>query len=303
MCRVTAYLGPEIRLNALLMEPDNGLARQFSPQQHAMLNLAGFGMMAWNDDGEEPLVYRSTTVPIYDTNLDSLSRKISASTLLAHVRGIPYAPTFGYGAQNLHPFRFPHATLALAHNGDVSEFPRLRLPLLSRVRPDVAAHISGTTDSEYIYAVFLSQIEDPSSSPEIDEIIAALSATVRILSEVRAEMGATTKSSLNIVLCDENLLIGARLTLDYGRFPLEEPGEGDIYAPYLGLWYTGGYVFEEGERGWRMQGETAGNRAVILSSEPLTRDTTGWVPVPEYNALVARRSSTGVDLSLHEVPY
>ena len=303
MCRVTAYLGPDIRLSALLSEPDNGLTRQFSPQQHAMLNLAGFGMLAWNDDGEEPLRYRSTTVPIYDTNLDSLSRKVSASTLLAHVRGIPYAPGPGYGPQNLHPFQFPIASLALAHNGDVSDFERLRIPLLRRIRPEVAAHIQGTTDSEYVYALFLSQLEDPSAAPEAEEILEALSATVRVLLQVRAEVGATTQSSLNLVLCNQDLLVGARLMLDYGRFTLGRPSAGGIYTRFLGLWYTGGHTYQAGLRGWRMGGDATDNRAVILSSEPLTRNTTGWVEVPEYNALVARRSRGHVDLSLHEIAF
>jgi glutamine amidotransferase len=303
MCRVTAYLGPEIRLSALLSEPDNGLARQFSPQQHAMLNLAGFGMLGWNDDGQDPLHYRSTTIPIYDTNLDSLSRKVSASTLLAHVRGIPFAPGPGYGPQNLHPFRFPIASIALAHNGVVSDFERLRISLLHRICPKVAAHIQGTTDSEYVYALFLSQLEDPSATPDVDEILEALSATVRVLLQVRAEISATSQSSLNLVLCNRDLLVGARLMLDYGRYPLEEPCAADTYAPFLGLWYTGGHTYQAGVRGWRMGGDATESRAVILSSEPLTRNTTGWVEVPEYNALVARRVRGHVDLSLHEVPY
>lgn len=303
MCRVTAYLGSDIRLSALLSEPDNGLARQFNPQQHAMLNLAGFGMLAWSDDGQHPLDYRSTTIPIYDTNLDSLSRKVSATTFLAHVRGIPYTPGPRYGTQNLHPFRFPIANLAIAHNGDVSDFERLRIPLLRRIRPEVAAHIQGTTDSEYIYALFLAQLADPSATPENDEILEALSATLGVLLEVRAEAGAATQSSLNLIFGCRDVLVGARLMLDYGRFGFGEQSSGGPYAPFLGLWYTGGDVYEAGGRGWRMGGEAAGKRAVILSSEPLTRNTMGWVEVPEYSALVARRSGGHVDVSLHEVAF
>lgn len=188
MCRVTAYLGPDIRLSSLLSAPDNGLIRQFMPQHHAMLNLAGFGMLAWNDDPdtEAPLAYRSTTVPIYDANLDSLSRKFSATTLLAHVRGIPYLPTSGYGPQNLHPFRFEGAHLAMAHNGDISAFEKIRVPLLAHIAPHLAGQIRGTTDSEYVYALFLSQLPDWRAEAAPEEIVAALSATLKLLRQVRS---------------------------------------------------------------------------------------------------------------------
>lgn len=86
-----------------------------------MLNLAGFGMMAW-DQGRadhDPLVYRSTTVPVYDDNLSSLARHLEADAVIAHVRGIPFAPGRSYGPQNLHPFRYPGTSVALAHNGDL----------------------------------------------------------------------------------------------------------------------------------------------------------------------------------------
>ncbi|MBF9058574.1 class II glutamine amidotransferase [Rhodobacterales bacterium HKCCSP123] len=305
MCRVTAYIGPEIRLNKLLSEPDNGLIRQFMPQQHAMLNLAGFGMLAWNDDAEtdEPLAYRSTTVPIYDANLDSLSRKVSATTVLAHVRGIPYLPGSGYGPQNLHPFQFAGARLALAHNGDVSDFGKIRVPLLAHIDPRLAAQIRGTTDSEYVYALFLSQLPDWTQDAEAEEIVRALSATLKVLRQVRSEVGAETRSSLNLVICDRDVLVGARLTLDYGVYPLPSDSAEDIYSPYLGLWFTSGHVFECGERGWRMVNGDQEHRAILLSSEPLTRDTTGWVEVPEYSAVIATRSGSRVETTVHEVEF
>jgi predicted glutamine amidotransferase len=177
------------------------------------------------------------------------------------------------------------------------------MPLLEHIRPELAAQIRGTTDSEYIYALFLSQLGDWRSEPDVDEIIAALSATLRILTAVRSALKARTRSSLNLVICDENLFVGARLTLDFGRFTLDAPSEDDVRSPFLGLWFTGGGAFEKGPRGWRMSGGAARDRAVLLSSEPLTRDTTGWVEVPEYNALAAVRHGDRVDLSLHEVPF
>ncbi|MBL0122140.1 MAG: hypothetical protein IPP88_05215 [Betaproteobacteria bacterium] len=39
----------------------------------------------------------------------------------------------------------------------------------------------------------------------------------------------------------------------------------------------------EGE--WRMTGGAANADSIIVASEPLTKDTSTWVEVPEYSAL------------------
>lgn len=97
--------------------------------------------------------------------------------------------------------------------------------------------------------------------------------------------------------------MGARLTLDYGVYSLTSAGPEDIHSPYLGLWFTEGHAFRCSDRGWRMTGDEDGERAILLSSEPLTRDTTGWVEVPEYSAVIARRSDGRVETSVHEVEF
>ena len=56
------------------------------------------------------------------------------------------------GEPNLHPFRFRGASVALAHNGHLRDFTRMRYDLVEHVRPELAREIEGTTDSEWIYA-------------------------------------------------------------------------------------------------------------------------------------------------------
>jgi glutamine amidotransferase len=304
MCRATAYLGPPIAISALLQEPDNGLARQFNPLQHTLLNLAGFGMMAWVDgsgDEFEPLVYRETTVPIYDSNLASLSRKVSASTVLAHVRGIPYAPSVGYGPQNLHPFWYPGTQLALAHNGDLIDFQKMRVALHRYLRPEIAAQLGGTTDSEYVYALLLSQLDDPTEKQTPEQIIEALQAAMKIIRQERAAIGVDTRSSLNLFICDKDLLIAVRFTYDYGRYPLDPSRAEEAALEYLGLWYTAGDRFAIDEGRWRMAGTGGASEAVLVASEPLTNDVTGWVEVPEYTAMIAQKQGNTVSVRLQEI--
>jgi len=291
MCRVAAWLGKPQRLSALLFEPDSALVRQaYSPQKLGILNLAGFGMVAWlpgDDASSEPLTYRSTALPMYDPNLRSLADKLEAQCLLAHVRGIPYSTNSNYGRENLHPFRYPGFSWAMAHNGDLADFARMRGGLLPHIRPEIAAELRGSTDSEWVYALWMSQLDDPTARHTTDLIVAALRRTLEILSGVRAEFGVDLSSSLNLFITDGSRLIALRFAFDYGRYRLDDPSSlGQSGMSYLSLWYAVGERFDHTDGAWQMTGEHA-NDSLLVASEPLTQNLSGWVEVPEYTAVVA----------------
>ena len=130
MCRVVAYLGRPIPLAHILYETDSSLVTQtYRPQMLANLNLAGFGMAVWNATSlrpDEPLVYRTTTLPAFDTNLRNLSSKVEGTCLLAHVRGVTLVRADDVSQQNVHPFVFPGFNVAVAHNGHLREFSKMR---------------------------------------------------------------------------------------------------------------------------------------------------------------------------------
>ena len=74
MCRVLAYLGEPLALEHVLFETDSSLVRQsYSPRMMAtFLNLAGFGMVAWDQRSvraDDPFTYRVTTLPPFDRTL------------------------------------------------------------------------------------------------------------------------------------------------------------------------------------------------------------------------------------------
>jgi glutamine amidotransferase len=49
VCRALLYLGQPVLLDNLLFQPDSALVRQsYMPKMLHMLNLAGFGMRAWD---------------------------------------------------------------------------------------------------------------------------------------------------------------------------------------------------------------------------------------------------------------
>ncbi|MBI3917559.1 MAG: hypothetical protein HY322_11200 [Betaproteobacteria bacterium] len=95
MCRALAYLGQPVLLDNLLYQPDSALAKQaYMPKMLHMLNLAGFGLKAWDHssfDAAKPFSYASTSLPMFDRNLKALAEKIRPTCVLAHVRGVTYS--------------------------------------------------------------------------------------------------------------------------------------------------------------------------------------------------------------------
>ena len=58
------------------------------PKMLHMLNLAGFGLKAWDRNSSEPAKpysYASTSLPVFDRNLKALAEKIRPSCVLGHV--------------------------------------------------------------------------------------------------------------------------------------------------------------------------------------------------------------------------
>src|SRR5262245_26483301 len=110
----------------------------------SMLNLAGFGMTVWDPDSHDPrnpYTYRTALLPVFDQNLKQLARKIRASALIAHIRGVPYSDRSVVGTQNLHPFRYEGFHLAMAHNGDLWRFEEMKYDLLNCIHPEIASRI------------------------------------------------------------------------------------------------------------------------------------------------------------------
>jgi predicted glutamine amidotransferase len=298
MCRVLGYVGSPVSLEDLFYRPDSSLVTQsLSPRMLHMMNLGGFGMAAWDRSSplpDVPFVYRSTAVPVFDANLKSLSQKLKVDAVLAHVRGVPYNSNVSLGEQNLHPFRFEGFRWALAHNGDLFRFPEMKYALLEHVRPAIAQKIRGSTDSEWMYALLMSQLDDPTGESSCQVMAGAVDRMFRVVRKVRDAVGVDVSSPANLFLCDGRRLVAARFTFDYGCYPLEAPERvHKMQLRFLSLWFTTGsrYGLHDGE--WKMAGGPERADSVMVASEPLTTDTGTWMEVPEYSLLYAEPAETG----------
>ena len=286
MCRVLAYLGEPVLLDNLLYAPDNSLVRQsYAPQQLHMLNLAGFGLCAWDRAGRdprEPYTYHTPGLPVFDADLRALARTISPSCALAHVRGVRFSESAAVGPEFLHPFLYPNTSVALAHNGELHRFDEMRPRLQHHLRPEVSRLIRTRIDSEWIYALFLSRLAEPSAEHNASELADALMETLEILDEVRRDLGIDVASSVNLFVADGKTIIAARYVFDFGCYASADPALID-QLDYLSLWYTLGHEYTCHEGEWKMLGGPESARAMLLASEPLTRDESTWLEVPEYS--------------------
>jgi predicted glutamine amidotransferase len=306
MCRALAYLGQPVLLDHLLYQPDSALVKQaYMPKMLHMLNLAGFGLKAWDRTSPEPDLpysYASTSLPVFDRNLKSLAEKVSATAVLAHVRGVAYSTGVDISPQNVHPFHYPGFRIALAHNGDLAGIRDMRPLLLGHIRPEIAALISGTTDSEWIYALLASQLDDPRRDTDAAALARAVDATLGIIRRVRAQLGIAVSSSANLFIHTGTQVAAVRYCFDFGRYRTDDPGKvHEANLAFLSLWYTTGreYGLHDGE--WKMIGGADAADSVMIASEPLTRDTSTWLEVPEYSMVCADTRTGRPVIRMHDL--
>lgn len=290
MCRILSYLGKPIVVEELLYNPDNSFIKQsYHPKYMShLLNLAGFGMAAWDTTSHNPKcphLYKTPQLPFYDENLRNLANKITPHCLLAHLRGVAYNDQQVVSIQNVHPFVYRGVNIALAHNGSLSDFELMRYDLLEYIRPEYKREIAGTTDSEWIYAVFLSQLPVLTSYYETEELAKAIIETLKILQRVRHKRNIKINSPVNLFITNGEFIAATRFVLDYGWFLRDS--QPSAHAAYHSLWYTYGESYGYYDNEYKMKGSEL-KSSMIIASEPLTEDTTTWLEVPEYTLIIAR---------------
>jgi len=294
MCRAVLYLGEPVVLDNLLFQPDSALVRQsYMPKMLNLLNLAGFGLRAWDATSHapaQPFFYGSPSLPVFDRNLKNLAEKVRASCVLAHVRGVAYSTAVDVSLQNVHPFQFEGLPWALAHNGDLAGIQDMKPLLVPSIRPAYLPKIRGTTDSEWIYALFVSRLKDPTGPAAEAEVFQALEETLDIIRAARETLGIAQSSSVNLFIANGEQVAALRYCFDFGCYRTEDAARvHEANLTFLSLWYTLGrnYGLHEGE--WKMSGGASEAQSILVASEPLTRDTSAWVELPEYVAMFAER--------------
>lgn len=218
MCRLTLYLGPPVRMAAVVTEPSHSLVHQshHSIERSDPVNGDGFGVGWYAPEvADEPAVFRSITPAWNNQNLRQLTRVVASPCILAHVRaataGLPVSEV------NCHPFQ--HGRLLFMHNGELGDFHRLRRRLLAKLSDEAFRTIRGGTDSEHLFALFVDEfarVRDPDPSRRLAR---ALNRTVWTALRLADEVGIRARTALNLVVADGRHAAACRVAHPHDRSP------------------------------------------------------------------------------------
>jgi predicted glutamine amidotransferase len=137
-----------------------------------------------------------------------LVRDLRTDAAIIHVR----AASVGQRTlDNTHPFRFRQ--WLFAHNGKIDRFDEARDALLERLPDFLARNIRGETDSEVIFATFLSFVWETGrlDDPEVDRklIAQALAQTVTAIDAI-TDARSLPRATLNCIVTNRFAMVALR---------------------------------------------------------------------------------------------
>jgi predicted glutamine amidotransferase len=275
------YLGTEISISSLVTEPTHSIIHQSynSKEGEEPLNGDGFGL-AWYapDMPDEPALFKDVTPAWNNMNLLSLARVTKSGCILAHVR----AATLGLPVIQLNCHPFTKGALSFMHNGKIGGFMDIRRRILERLSDEAFNSIEGSTDSEYVFALFTDHYSacDPALAPH-EALARAMNATINEVDSIVAEAGIDIPSYMNLAVTD-----GASAVVS--RYVSGGPKRANTLYVHTGSSFT----CTDGH--YRMAEPDKGTNAVVVASEPLGANSE-WTDVPE-NSIVVINSDLMVEM-------
>jgi glutamine amidotransferase len=192
-------------------------------------NTDGFGV-AWYTNirskyepeftqGPRPGLYKTVAPPITDAAFTYICANTDSKTIFAHVRAASAPPVV---ETNNHPFIFGRHTFM--HNGGVTNFPKIRQLLISKISPENVAWIKGNTDTEHVAALYFTHLGDTSITYPVGKMRDALAAAIRDIQEAQkvilspADL-ANSANSLNLCTTDGEQMVAVR----WRNSPTQQP--------------------------------------------------------------------------------
>ena len=275
MCRFIAYIGKPIMAEELLIEPKNSLLQQSHSalESEMTVNGDGFGLGWYNlSIRREPALFRSIRPAWNDENLKYNASVIKTNCLLAHIRA---ATEGGVSIQNSHPFHYKE--FLMMQNGGIKDFSKIKRRLINRLDEEIFQWIQGQTDTQYIFALYLTLLKEAKNGETpltLDQISSCLSQTFADIEDMKKEVGLTSASLYNLVLTNGKALIATR----YSTKPDEETRS---------LYIAGNAECYTCKKGFlKFRASNSDDPAVVISSEALSSNKDIWKEVPENHFIM-----------------
>ena len=314
MCRVLAYVGPDLPVESLLLTPENSLINQtLDPELHPILQLAGWGFGAWSDHllkPEAPLIYRRPIAAFYDDNAEGIIPSLQASTLLAHVRAASYDAGAVLADENCHPFSYDETPWIMAHNGALPNWRRLQRELLPHCKDEFLAQMRGTTDTEFLYMLLLSLLDGDGD----DDVRRGFEELLHVIRQAMQDLDLVALTKLKIALVSPGRIIGVNYGLghdgetemDHDWRELRRSGAGtddhDLSMVLEPMYLLTGTNFQDYEGSYDVDVRPVDEAtSAIFASEPLTEDGDDWRHI-EFGQMVAiGKSDDGLTVEVSEL--
>ncbi|KAF9932809.1 hypothetical protein BGZ65_004330 [Modicella reniformis] len=300
MCRMLLFKGRQpIQLAHLLTKPGHSIINQafkpnsnwdsrLQPDGRQRVNGDGFGV-GWyesehdQESGAAPCIFTSVTPAWNNMNLIRLAEKIKSPLVFAHVRS---SNAGSVSESNCQPWQY--GRLMFMHNGLIADFHLIKCRVQESLSDEIYLSVNGNTDSEWAFAVFLSQLETPCQ-------------TEPFCHNVLKEALLKTISKFNTWLQSAGI-ISTSGDVSYLNFAVTD-GVSVVCSRYVNstaveaasLYLSSGSKLECYEPGHYRMIKTSAKRVdlVVIASEPLTFDEADWLKVPS-NTLVVVTSRMNV---------
>ena len=208
MCRLAAYMGPEIFISSLVTEPKHSLIHQsyHAKERVEPLNGDGFGI-GWyaSQFCDTPAMFKEVSPAWSNQNLRDVARVTKSSCIFAHVR----AATIGghLSRTNCHPFTWKN--YIFMHNGTVFGFEKIRRSLRRQLSDETYEMVKGSTDSEHIFGLFADRVAD-FNEPTLDNMAESLIGAIGDIEKLKGDAGIDIPSTLNLVISDGSRIVATR---------------------------------------------------------------------------------------------
>jgi predicted glutamine amidotransferase len=273
MCRFAAYIGRPLLINDVMSRPKVSLIKQSTSatETDVTLNGDGFGIGWYTPEvSENPAVFVSPLPAWNDTNLKNMSHQIKSPCFFAHVRA---AGEGSVNQSNCHPFHFEK--YLMMHNGGIGGFKTVKLALLNQLTPKFFDNIKGQTDSEILFALWLTELEKISdlNHAHRKNMTEAWENTLAILKKIQDEHQIKDATHINVIITNGIEMIGIRYVRNADR-PLT-------------LHYTAGAAFCHSQGACRMIPKNDNEEsldqygAILIASENITGDEADWENIPD----------------------
>lgn len=276
MCRFVAYIGNPVKIDELVIKPNNSLINQSIKARESEITLNGDGFgIGWYapDISTEPALFTSVHPAWNDRNLNYLASKIKTNCLLAHVR----AATEGIVSEaNCHPFHYKN--FLFMHNGGLGGFNVLKRYMRREFSDEVYEWVKGQTDSEHLFAHIIELLRKKNNTDNNAETLAdVLVESIKYTEKLKSDHGVSEDSWINAVLTDGQVMVAIR----YVSNPTEDPSS---------LHFSEGNKYECKDGICEMRPSAPEDHAVIIASEKLTDKSTDWKDVPANHLLLVNKN-------------